>query len=316
MKRIFGFLTLFFAFFIASAQQQQQQGGSYLDMHYTFSKGQAFELEQKSKTENYVTVDGVVQRTTRDYNNVISIEVTNVEPGKTTLTFKYKDLKFNFNAKNNNIFVDAKVSKPDEPFQGALKLILDQPFTVELQTTGIINKVEGLDVLVDKASEAFNTLKKDEQEAYKKLIKDQFGTDAFRGWLEQLLVMYPAHGVKTGTQWEENVPMRGELVGRVDLYWTLQTWDSQTAKVNGTSKIKTDKIQTLRLDDDIKATAEINGTTSSNYLINLSSGFPSICVQNSEMSGNYTYIAKKMKNNKKVPAKIITNASYKIKQLK
>ncbi|GEP92269.1 hypothetical protein SAMN05660909_04278 [Chitinophaga terrae (ex Kim and Jung 2007)] len=312
MKRIFGLLTFLFAFSIANAQQ----GGAYLDLSYTFHKGEVFELEQKSRTETYVTVDGVVQRTTRDYNNLISIEVTNIEPGKTTLTFKYKDLKFNFNAKNNNIFVDAKVSKPDEPFQGALKAILDQPFTVEIQTTGIINKVEGLDALVDKAGETFNTLKKDEQEAYKKLIKDQFGTDAFRGWLEQLFVMYPAHGIKTGTQWEENVPMRGDLVGRVDLYWTLQTWDSQTAKINGTAKMKTDKIQTIFLDDNVKATAEISGTTTSNYLINISSGLPSICVQNSEMAGDYTYIAKKIKNNKKVPAKIITNASYKIKQMK
>ncbi|RFS22427.1 hypothetical protein DVR12_11490 [Chitinophaga silvatica] len=311
MKKILGFFILSLAFVNANAQ-----GSAYLDLNYTFHKGEQFELEQKSRSETYVTVNSIVQRTTRDYNNIISIDVTNIEPGKTLLTFRYKDLKFNFNAKNHNIFVDAKVTNDQEPFQAGLKKILDQPFTVEIQTTGIINKVDGLDALLEKADDAFNNLKKDEQEAYKKLMQDQFGTDAFRGWLEQLLVMYPAHGVKTGTQWEENVPMRGGLVGRIDLYWTLQTWDSQTAKINGTSKIKTDKVQTLKLDDDIKATAAISGTTSSNYLINLSSGFPSICVQNTEMSGEYTYLAKKMKNYKKVPVKIITNASYKIKQMK
>lgn len=313
MKKTLGFFTILFAFiFSANAQQNT----AYLDLHYTFKNGQSFELEQKSKSETYVTVDGVVQRTTRDYNNVITIDVTSAEPGKTTLTFRYKDLKFNFNAKNNNIFVDAKVTKKEEPFQAGLKSILDQPFTVEIQTTGIINKVEGLDALLEKADDAFNDLKKDEQEAYKKLMRDQFGTEAFRGWLEQLLIMYPAHGVKTGTQWEESVPLRGELVGNIDLYWTLQTWDSQTAKINGTSKIKTDKVQTLQIDEDIKATAAVTGTTSSNYLINLSSGFPSICVQNTEMSGDYTYLAKKLKNYKKVPVKIINNASYKIKQMK
>ncbi len=57
---------------------------------------------------------------------------------------------------HQNIFVDAKVANDKEPLQGAFKLILNQSFTVELQATGFINKVEGLDVL-DKASAAAPT---------------------------------------------------------------------------------------------------------------------------------------------------------------
>ncbi|WP_212001314.1 DUF6263 family protein [Chitinophaga sp. HK235] len=313
MKRLLGAITAMLTLsFSANAQD-------YMSINYNFNKGELFELEQKSRSETYMTVNEVVQRTTRDYNNIISIEVTDVQPGRALLTFRYKELKFNFNAKNQNIFVDAKVSKPDEPFQEGLKKLLNQPFTVELQSTGIITKVDGLDNLLDNAAAAFSSLKKDEQEAYKKLMKDQFGTDAFRSWLEQLLIMYPVHGIKTGTQWEESVPLRGGLVGRVDLYWNLQTWDSQTAKIGGTAKIQTDKVQTLTLEDDIKATAEISGSTSSNYLIARSSGLPSICVQTTEMNGNYTYKvnkAKRIKHDLKVPVKVVTNASYKIKQMK
>lgn len=313
MKRILGLIAMVVTLSLSVKAQE------YVDLNYTFNKGELFELEQKSRSETYMTVNEVVQRTTRDYNNIIAMEVTAVEPGKTTLTFRYKDLKFNFNAKNQNIYVDAKVTKQEEPFQAGLKKVLDQPFTVEIQSTGIINKIDGLEGILDNASSAFSSLKKDEQEAYKKLMKDQFGTEAFQSWLEQLLIMYPAHGIKTGTQWEENVPLRGGLVGRIDLYWNLQTWDAQTAKVGGTSKINTDKVQMLTLDDGIKATAEISGTTSSNYLINRSSGLPSICVQNTEMSGNYTYKAdkaKRIKHDLKVPVKVVTNASYKIKQMK
>ncbi len=313
MKRILGLIAIVVTLSLSVKAQE------YVDLNYTFNKGELFELEQKSRSETYMTVNEVVQRTTRDYNNIITMEVTAVEPGKTTLTFRYKDLKFNFNAKNQNIFVDAKVTKQEEPFQAGLKKVLDQPFTVEIQATGIINKIDGLESILDNASSAFSSLKKDEQEAYKKLMKDQFGTEAFQSWLEQLLIMYPAHGIKTGTQWEENVPLRSGLVGRIDLYWNLQTWDAQTAKIGGTSKINTDKVQMLTLDDGIKATAEISGTTSSNYLINRSSGLPSICVQNTDMAGNYTYKAdkaKRIKHDLKVPVKVVTNASYKIKQMK
>nr|WP_295868633.1 DUF6263 family protein [uncultured Chitinophaga sp.] len=313
MKKLLGaiatFLTLSFT----------TQAQDYMSINYSFNKGEQFELEQKSRTETYTTINEAQQRVTRDYNNIITIDITDVIPGKATLTFRYKELRFNFNAKNQNIFVDAKVSKPDEPFQAGLQKLLNQPFTVELQSTGVITKIDGLDNLLDNAAAAFSSLKKDEQEAYKKLMKDQFGTDAFRAWLEQLLIMYPAHGIKTGTQWEESVPLRGGLIGRIDLYWNLQTWDTQTAKIGGTSKINTDKVQTLTLEDDIKATAEISGTTSSNYLVMRSSGMPSICVQNTEMNGNYTYKvnkAKGIKRDLKVPVKVVTNASYKIKQMK
>ncbi|MEC5148079.1 DUF6263 family protein [Chitinophaga sp. 212800010-3] len=313
MKRIPGLIAIAVTMaFSANAQE-------YVDLNYQFAKGQLFEMEQKSRSETYMTVNEVMQRTTRDYNNTIAIEVTAVEPGKTTLAFRYKELKFNFNAKNTNIFVDAKINNDKEPFQAGLKKMLDQPITVEIQSSGVINKIDGLEAILSNASTAFSNLKSDEQEAYKKLMKDQFGTDAFRSWLEQLLIMYPAHGIKTGTQWEENVPLRGGLVGRIDLYWNLQTWDAQTAKIGGTSKISTDKIQVLTLDDDIKATAEISGTTSSNYLVDRSSGLPSICVQNTDMSGDYTYKvnkAKRIKHDMKVPVKVVTNASYKIKRMK
>jgi len=291
----------------------------YVELGYNFKAGEQFELKQESRSETYTTVDEVVQRVTRDFNNTIAIDVTEVNPGRTLLTFRYKELKFNFNSKNQNIYVDANTPNDKEPFQAALKNILDHPFTVDLQGTGTINKINGLDNLLDSAAAAFTSLKKDEQEAYKKLMKDQFGTEAFRAWLEQLLVIYPAHGVKTGTQWEESVPLRTGLVGRMDLYWNLQTWDSQTAKIGATGKVKTDKLTLLTLEEGIQATAEIEGTMQSNYLILRSSGLPGICIQNLEMNGNYTYKAnkeKRLKRDLKVPVKVITNASYKIKQMK
>lgn len=291
----------------------------YVELGYSFKTGDQFELKQESRSETYTTVNDIVQRVTRDFNNTISIDITAVNPGRAQLTFRYKELKFNFNSKNQNIFVDAKVPNDKEPFQAALNKILDHPFTVELQSTGIINKIDGLDNLLDSAAVTFTSLKKDEQEAYKKLMKDQFGTNAFRAWLEQLLVIYPAHGIKTGTQWEESVPLRTGLVGRMDLYWNLQTSDDQTAKIGATGKVKTDKLELLTLEEGIQATAEIEGTMQSNYLIMRSSGLPGICVQNLEMNGNYTYKAnkaKRLKNDLKVPVKVITNASYKIKQMK
>src|ERR1044072_9107980 len=291
----------------------------YVELGYNFKAGEQFELKQESRSETYTTVDEVVQRVTRDFNNTIAIDVTAVNPGRTLLTFRYKELKFNFNSKNQNIYVDANTPNDKEPFQAALKNILDHPFTVDLQGTGTINKINGLDNLLDSAATAFTSLKKDEQEAYKKLMKDQFGTEAFRAWLEQLLVIYPAHGVKTGTQWEESVPLRTGLVGRMDLYWNLQTWDSQTAKIGATGKVKTDKLTLLTLEEGIQATAEIEGTMQSNYLILRNSGLPGICIQNLEMNGNYTYKAnkeKRLNRDLKVPVKVITNASYKIKQMK
>ncbi|RPD40385.1 DUF6263 family protein [Chitinophaga barathri] len=312
MKKLTGLVALCCFAMTLSAQD-------YVELDYTFKQGDGFELSQESRSETYITVDEVIQRTTRDYNNKMTIKVTEATTGRFILTWAYTDIKFNFNAKNQNIFVDAKVPNPAEPLQDALKLMLEQPFTVELQSNGLIVRVEQLDAVLEKASVAFSKLKADEQVAYKKLLKDQFGTEAFRGWLEQLLVVYPVHGIKNGTQWEESVPIRTGLKGRVDLYWNLQHWDSQTAKVNGTGNIKTDKVETFTVEEGIQATAAIDGKLTSNYLINLESGFPSICVQNTEMNGEYVYLAnrkKQLKKDLKVPVKIVTNASYKIKQVK
>lgn len=312
MKKLTGLVAMCCLALSLSAQD-------YVELNYNLKTGSEFTLSQESRSETYMTVQEVVQRTTRDYNNKMSIKVTDAAPGRFTMHWSYTDIKFNFNAKNQNIYVDAKTDHPDEPLQGALKLMLNQPFTVEIQGNGTINKVEGLDQLMEKAAEAFAKLKSDERDAYKKLLKDQFGTDAFRGWLEQLLVIYPVHGIKNGTQWEESVPLRGGLKGRVDLYWNLQHWDGQTAKVNSEGNIKTDRVETFTIEDGIQATAAIEGKLVTNYLILRESGFPSIAVQNTEMNGKYVYLANRKKQLKKdltVPVRIVTNASYKIKQVK
>ncbi len=313
MKKLTGLAALLCCFALSLSAQD------YVELAYRFQKGDKFALQQESRSETYITVNDVVQRTTRDYNNKMEISVSEMAPGRFILTCIYTDIKFNFNGRNQNIFVDAKTTNEQEPLQGALKLILNQPFTLELQSTGAINKVEELDAMLDKASAAFSKLKSDEQTAYKKLLKDQFGTDAFRSWLEQLLVIYPVHGVKNGTQWEESLPLRTGLKGRIDLYWNLQHWDSQTAKINGAGNIKTDKLETFTVEEGIQATARIQGTQTTNYLINRESGLPSIAVQNTEMKGEYVYLANRKKQLKKdltVPVRIVTNASYKIKQIK
>ncbi|MGX5819910.1 DUF6263 family protein [Chitinophaga lutea] len=312
MKKITGVIALCCSALTLFAQD-------YVELNYKFKVDEAFELQQQSRSETYMTVNDVMQRTTRDYNTKMSVVVKETGAGSVVLAWSYTDIKFNFNARNQNIYVDAKTPQEQEPLQAALKLMLDHPFSVELQTNGIIKNVTGLDALMDKASAAFSKLKEDEEAAYKKLLRDQFGTDAFRTWLEQLLVVYPVHGIKNGTQWEESMPLRTGLKGRIDLYWNLRHWDGQTAKIDGTGNIKTDKIETFEVEEGIKATAAIEGKLTSNYLINRESGFPSICVQNTEMQGKYVYLANRKKQLKKdltVPVRIITNASYKIKQVK
>ncbi len=209
---------------------------------------------------------------------------------------------------------------PKEPFQAAIKYLLNHPFSVELQSFGVVKSVTGLDELVDSAATAaFGSLKADEKEAYTRLVKEQFGAKAFQAWLEQLLVIYPAHGIKTGTQWNEILPLRSMLKGDLNFYWNLQTWDNETAKIGGTGKITTDRQEDVQLEDGYTATAEISGNLQSDYLISRSSGLPAIAVQNTELNGNYIYKADKSKGLKKdlkVPVKMVTNASYKIKQMK
>lgn len=314
MKKLWTAALLTIGSFSLQAQDQ-----NYVDLNYKFQNAQQFELNMESRSETYITVNDIVQRTTRDFNGKMNVEVTSISAGVTVLTWKYQQIRFNYNSRNVNALVDASIANDKEPLTAALAKLLNQPFTVEIQNTGIINKVEGLDQLTQQAATTFASLKEDERAAYTKLLTDQFGTQSFRSWLEQLLVIYPAHGIKTGTQWEESVPLRTGLVGRTDLYWNLQTWDNQTAKIGGTAKIKTDKLEVLTLDDDIKATAEINGDMQSNYLINRESGLPSICIQTTEMKGEYIYKVnkkKRIKNEIKVPVKVITNASYKFKQIK
>lgn len=290
----------------------------YVNLGYNLKKGEQYRLEQTTKTETYITVDGVQQRTSQDFKGKLLLDVAAVLPGKIQFILRYTALQYNFNARNQNIFVDATGPSSKEPLQVALRQLIDHPFTMELQSNGLIDKVEGLDQLLEGAAATLTGLSGQAQKAYKNLLHNQFGNNAFRASMEQLLIIYPAHGIKSGTQWEETLPLRTGMQGRLDFSWHLDQWDGHTAKIGSTSKLKTDGQALFQLEDGMQATAAIEGEIQGNYLIDGQTGMPSLCIQSGEMKGQYFYQMvneKKLKNPVTVPVRIVTNASFKVSQM-
>lgn len=72
----------------------------YVELNYKFKTGDVFELQQQSRSETYITVSEVIQRTTRDYNTKMNMKVAETGAGVFVLEWSYADIKFNFNAKN------------------------------------------------------------------------------------------------------------------------------------------------------------------------------------------------------------------------
>lgn len=280
---------------------------------YHFQTGQEIKLWQETKQAITQEINGEKQNIQTTMSGGFHFKVLSLRENVAKIETKYENIRMTSETPFGKIEMDSNA--PDSTkniFSKLIKSICNVPFYIEMNQRGIIEKVEGMEMLIDSMVSKFDTLPKLQKDMLRQQLNKQLGAESLKGSLEMALVQYPQMPIKKGGTWNTVVGMRGGIKANINHKWQLLDIQKNTAKVNSNAEIKTlDPNEITQMNSmDIKTDLQGNQTTESE--IDLTSGWPVLTSINSQIKGVMRMIQFEMD----VPCEFKTTSTFKFTKIK
>ncbi len=292
----------------------------YLELQYQLNKGDQFEIDQQANQETYLTVNDIPKRTSSHTNAVLLLTVQELSTGKATLKAEYKKIALQSSQDELDVSVNTETPAGDV-YNKLFKAFIGKPFTITMEENGTIDKVSGLSAIFDQMINAVEGVEEKDKPELKAFLEDHLGAEQIKANLSMVLPYYPAYKVRTGDSWSSHLATDGFYNGDIDNYWKLTYGTQYMVKLKNTGKFGTNASEVVDLGDGQQGRMDLNGELKGQYAVNPKTGWPTLSIVHTELTGKYTYFIMKGKRKKKkktdleVPVKILKNISYKVKHL-
>lgn len=296
----------------SSAFAQLNNSSPEFDLKYQFTKGDQFQVKQHSQEDSYLDLDGVEQRTTNQLDDTMLLTVTNVNAAQATLEATYKQISLLASSQDQSVSVNTN-SDATDVYNRLFKAMTGKKFTIIMQSNGVISSISGLNSIFD-AMISNARIKAKDRETLKKFLESQFGPEALKGSLALILPYYSSAPVHVNGTWTNRLYTNGFYNAHTDNYWKLTYGDKYSIDLTNNAQFATDSSQIVDLGGGQKGYVGLTGTVQGQYMIDPSSGWPSMCITHTELKGDYVYINQKNANDKRrVPVRVVKDASYQFK---
>lgn len=115
--------------------------------------------------------------------------------------------------------------------------LVDQQFTVTLSPRGQVRSLDGLDVIVEKMLAGLNMGEGPAKQAMIRSIREQFGPDAMKQNLQNLMDVYPDKPVMVGDTWSHKAAMKHGLPIISETTYKVTAITDDTVTLSSSSKI-------------------------------------------------------------------------------
>ncbi len=287
----------------------------YIPLQYHFSKGDRFEMQRQSTRDSYLQIQGVSQRTTQQLKDTLLFTIASVSDGTATISVQFKNIFLLASGDNRQMSVNTQSGGKDI-FNQVFRKIINKPFTLTMTSGGMIKNISGLSEILQNMQETVAKKSASERAAFKTLLEQQFGPEALKTSLQEALPQYPDNSVRTGDSWTNFLNTGGALSGRIQYYWKMDYGDKYSINLSSKGNFSTDKDKVVPLGNNMEGNVMMTGELQGKYAIDPGSGWPNLCVQHTEVKGNYIYKPNdKMKNGLTVPVRIVSDEQYSIRHL-
>ncbi len=318
MLRRYIVLSLCFVLCLSSATAQE-----YLNLEYHFDKGDQYQIHSTSNQETYLTVNEVDQRTTNNQNMTMLLTFKGITPdGGAKIQTEYKKIILSSSQKDTKVSVNTDSNESDI-FNKLFKALINKKFTIVLSPTGEVEKVSGMDAIIDQMIDTLPDVKKKERPKLKNFLTEHIGPEQVKLNLSLVIPQYPPFKVHKGDAWSNHVKTKGLYDGTIDNYWSLKYGNKFMAKLENNAKFSSNLSKVLDLGGGQKGRVNLHGDIKGEYVVNPKTSWPTRSIIHSELKGDFTFFVYKNKRKKKkgqkqelkVPVRIIRNMNFEIKHL-
>lgn len=217
-------------------------GGEGLDLRLNLEAGQSYGLKMVMDEKIEENVQGRTRSTTRQMGVGYTFAVESVDAeGNAWIKSTYKWVSMKQELPMNMGTVEYDSSSPPEEIplmaRGSAAL-LGHSIDMRLAPKGTVLEVKGLDVLLRKMLDEIEIPRGIPSEEVEGQLREQFGDDALKGMMRNVVAHYPEKPVKVGDSWDQTVVIRQGFPMIIETTYTLRERKGGVATIDNRSTIR------------------------------------------------------------------------------
>ncbi len=160
------------------------------------------------------------------------------DAGGTWVAMTYEGIKYKMDGPMGLTDYDSANPPAEVPMMAkGMAALVGQSLQIEFLPSGEVGEIEGVAVMMDKMIDAFDLPEGPAKENMKTTMEMQFNEEMIEQMVAATAGMYPGRPVSRGDTWDEAVTLGGMMPMQIDMDYTLNDFDADTATVGVTGKI-------------------------------------------------------------------------------
>jgi len=205
-------------------------------------------------------------------SGIMGFKVVEKSASSYILETVYTELNMSMKTPNGEVsFSSTKPYDEKDIFSRLLKNMIDHPFYINMQSTGKITEIKGIDSLWTNIFSSFPELDADKKEQILAQLKQSYGENSLRGNIEQLTAIFPSQKVKINDQWQNSIELRTTMHATINNHFKLLDYNPSYFDIENHADTRTsdDTVQT----NGMSATYKLAGPTDSRIKIDTKTGW-------------------------------------------
>jgi len=202
-------------------------------------EGQTYKSRFVSEQKIKQTIEGRVIETTQTMGFAYSFEVKQVQPDGTALCrVRHDSVLVKQDGPAGKMEYDSTNPPTTIPSEAkAFAAIVGEGYDLRITPMGHVSEVSGVDEMIEKIIMAVDMPDEKVRELARKQLKEQFGDEAVRAQMEQILAVYPDVPIVVGDSWQRHVTISTDFPIVVDNTYTLRGREGGEALIDIQSKL-------------------------------------------------------------------------------
>jgi predicted secreted protein len=207
--------------------------------------------------------------------------------GSADVIFTYKRIKMvqDFAGQSTEYDSDNPPQVIDQSMKG-LAALPGSSINYTLSPDGKVTHLQGADDLVDKMVTALNLPENPQKEKVISDLRKQFGADAIKQMVEQMIGFYPSKPVAVGETWNKEVTITSGLPMHLNSQYQLKSIDGNAAVIDISSQINADSSTSKVTTGPLVMAYNFSGTQTGSIKADTATGLPISSELNQEFSGS------------------------------
>lgn len=235
------------------------------------------------------------------------------DAGGTWVTMTYAGIKYKMDGPMGLTDYDSANPPAEVPMMAkGMAALVGQSLQIEFLPTGEVGGIEGVQAMMDAMVEAFDLPEGPAKENMKTTMQMQFNEEMIEQMVAATAGMYPGKPVSRSDTWAEAVTLGGMMPMQIDVNYTLNDFDAETATVGVAGKITPHPDAQPVMMGGMEMDAEFTGTQAGHVVLDRATGFLMSSEVTQDMDGGMTM---NMDNGNSMEIEMVIDSTVTMKRL-